>query len=160
MDAMAPAEMMDAPAEQPDENQNLLEKENQPEEEEEYDDEGKRIPCECCCCLCACRTEKTKDITCLGCFPIRCGIVAIGATLLFLTVTTYCEVFYMFLNEYIHWWYTVIAILLLVPLLIASTFYVVFYSENTESTRGRLSVSCYLTIISYSLLAIWNLIYF
>ena len=75
-------------------------------------------------------------------------------------MTTYAEVFYLLLDKYIHWWYVVVAVILLIPQLIGATFWVFWYSEDNHTTRGKLDVALYLTIISYSLLAIWNLIYF
>merc|ERR1712096_278217 len=69
----------------------------------------------CCCCICHCSVEKTENLSCFGCFPIKCGIICIGILTLFLIVTSFCEIFYMLLNEYIHWWYVLVALILLVP---------------------------------------------
>jgi hypothetical protein len=33
---------------------------------------------DCCCCHCVCANNKTQDLKCFGCLPIKCGIVGIG----------------------------------------------------------------------------------
>ena len=116
--------------------------------------------CPCCCCLCNCSNPKTVDLKCFGCFPIKAGVVAIGTSMIILTIALYIEVFWMLLNDHIHWWYVVIAVLLLVPACIASSFFVVFFSNDNNDTRGRLDPACYMFIISVTLLGLWNLIYF
>lgn len=114
----------------------------------------------CCCCICQCSTKKTEDLSCCGCFPIKCGLVTIGAFTIVLTFVIFCEIFYLLLLDNIHWWYVLVAIILTVPLLIAVCFWVVFFSNDTADTRARLKVTCMFVIISSALLAAWNVWYF
>ena len=72
--------MEDAPAETA---------EPEPEEEHEM----------CCCCICQCSTKETRDLSCCGCFPIKCGIVSIGLIYILLTVGIFVELFYGLINE-------------------------------------------------------------
>merc|ERR1711998_808787 len=114
----------------------------------------------CCCCICRCSVPETRNESYCGCFPIKCGVVAIGVLTLVLIVTSFAEIFYMILNEFIHWWYVLVALLLLVPTILSAAFTIVFFNSDQDSTRGKLRAGYILTIISYSLLAIWNIIYF
>jgi len=132
-------------------------KEEDPEEQELDADEINE--CLCCCCICHCSTKKTEDLSCCGCFPMKCGVVTIGIITLVLFVALFAEVFYCILNESYDWWYVLVAAILLVPFFIACTFFVVFFSKDTGSSRGKLFVACQLIIISVSLVAIWNLCY-
>jgi len=114
----------------------------------------------CCCCICHCSQEETKTLSCFGCFPIKCGIVCIGILTLFLILSSFIEIFYMLLNEYIHWWYVLVALLLLVPTIIAASILTAFFNNDTHDRRKSLRCACILVIISFSLLAIWNIFYF
>jgi len=114
----------------------------------------------CCCCICHCSQEETKNLSCFGCFPIKCGIVCIGIFTLFLILTSFVEIFYMLLNEYIHWWYVLVSLLLLVPTIIAASILTAFFNNDTHDRRSRLRCACILVIVSFSLLAIWNIFYF
>jgi len=122
------------------------------EKEEEHD--------MCCCCICQCSTEETKNLSCCACFPIKCGLIVVGIIYCTLTVAMFIELFYGFINEQIHWWYPVVGILLMVPLIIGLCFYIRFFTKDESATRGRLYVCCILLIISFSCLAIWNICYF
>ena len=114
----------------------------------------------CCCCICQCSTKKTEDLACCGCFPIKCGLVTIGAFTFVVTLFFLVEIFYMLLVEDIHWWYVLVALVLCVPLIIASCFFVFFFSKDTDDSRSRLYVSCILAIITFVLVAAWNTTYF
>jgi hypothetical protein len=114
----------------------------------------------CCCCVCHCSEPETRNLACFGCFPIKCGIVAIGIFTLFLILSSFIEIFYMLLNEYIHWWYVLVALLLLVPTIIAASTLTAFFNSDTPARRASLRCACILVIISFSLLAIWNIFYF
>ena len=73
----------------------------------------------------------------------------------------YGEVFWMLnTNDLIHWWYVVISVVLLVPMCIGTTFFIVFFGEDNNATRGRLDPACILAICSATLYAFWNLWYF
>jgi hypothetical protein len=122
------------------------------EEEEEHD--------MCCCCICQCSTKETADLSCCGCFPIKCGIISIGILFILLSIAIFCEIFYCLVNEYIHWWYVLVSVFLLIPLILGTCFFVTFFTKDTEASRGKLYISCMLAIISVSLVGIWNLIYF
>merc|ERR1719453_2718571 len=110
-------------------------------EEEEIDEVKQKLAdggFMCCCCLCQCTDSKVKDLTCCCFFPIRCGVLFIGCTILAITLFVFLEIFYELLNDDIHWWYVFVGILLAVTLVIASAFTVVFFTKDTEKSRGRL----------------------
>merc|ERR1711988_1177247 len=72
----------------------------------------------CCCCLCACSNEYTKESRCCGCFPIKCGVVAIGIFTVLLTIYLVTMNFFLILNDYIHWYFPVVILVLLAPMCI------------------------------------------
>merc|ERR1712110_266043 len=76
-------------------------KRNNPDDDDPYTEP---ILEECCCCECVCKNEATKDSSCCGCFPIKCGVVAIGIFTILITAIFFVWYFFLFLNEYIHWW--------------------------------------------------------
>ena len=114
----------------------------------------------CCCCICQCSTKKTEDLSCCGCFPIKCGLVTIGGLTITLALVLFIEIFYLLLMDDIHWWYVLVALVLCTPLIIAVAFFIVFYSNDTDDSRSRLYVSCMFVIITVVLLAAWNTWYF
>jgi hypothetical protein len=115
--------------------------------------------CLCCCCICHCSTKETKDLKCFGCFPVKCGVVTIGIFTIVLFFAILAEVFYCLLNESYDWWYVLVGVLLLVPYFIGVTFFITFFSNDTNNSRSRLFVACQFVIISSCLLAIWNVCY-
>jgi hypothetical protein len=144
---------------QPTEKDALLANDN----DKTRDDSLHRVVAEgemCCCCICHCSRPETVHLSCFGCFPIKCGIVAIGILTLFLILSSYVEIFYMLLNDGIHWWYVLVSLVLLIPLLIAASFLTAFFNTDNGFRRGTLRVACIFVIISYTLLAIWNICYF
>jgi len=114
----------------------------------------------CCCCLCQCTDSKVKDLTCCCFFPIRCGVLFIGCTILAITLFVFLEIFYELLNDDIHWWYVFVGIILAATLIVASAFTVVFFTKDTDRSRSNLRVACILVIIGVSLIAVWSTIYF
>ena len=114
----------------------------------------------CCCCICHCSRPETVNLSCFGCFPIKCGIVSIGILTLFLILSSLVEIFAMLLNEGIHWWYVLVALLLLIPTILAASFLTAFFNTDNGARRAKLRAACILVIISFSLLAIWNIVYF
>ena len=114
----------------------------------------------CCCCLCSCSNEYTKDSSCCGCFPIKCGVLTIGVFTLLLTIYMVTMNFFLILNEYIHWYFPVIILILLVPMCIGSSFFVVFFTKDTASSRGKLFTACMFGIISTALIAVWIVCYY
>ena len=114
----------------------------------------------CCCCLCSCSNEYTKDSSCCGCFPIKCGVLTIGIFTLLLTIYMVTMNFFLILNEYIHWYFPVIILILLVPMCIGSSFFVVFFTKDTASSRGKLFTACMFGIISTALIAVWIVCYY
>lgn len=123
-------------------------------------DENPYVEEMCCCCICQCSTKKTEDLSCCGCFPIKCGLVTIGGLTITLVVLIFIEIFYMLLLDNIHWWYVAIAIALMIPSLISVAFWIVFFSKDTDDSRSRLYVATMFIIISVALLAAWNTWYF
>merc|ERR1719198_393632 len=114
----------------------------------------------CCCCLCACSNEYTKDSRCCGCFPIKCGVLTIGIFTLLLTIYMVTMNFFLILNEYIHWYFPVIILILLAPMCIGSSFFIVFFTKDTASSRGKLFTACIFGIISTALIAVWIVCYY
>merc|ERR1712167_131193 len=49
--------------------------------------------CNCCCCFCNCSNRYTRDLSCFGCFPLKCGIICIGLFTIVLNFCLYVEVF-------------------------------------------------------------------
>jgi hypothetical protein len=114
----------------------------------------------CCCCDCVCSNDKTSELTCCGCFPIKCGIVTIGLLTVMLTVILFVWYFFQFMNDYVHWWATLINLILLSPFLIACAFFVCFSTLDSLRTRALLPTACILILTSISLICIWQLCYF
>ena len=114
----------------------------------------------CCCCICECSRPETRYLTCFGCFPIKCGIISTAILTLFLILSSFLEIFYFILSDTIHWWFVLVAVLLLVPAIIGCCFLVNFFNRDSHAARGRVRVAYIFVIISYSLLAVWNIIYF
>merc|ERR1712159_892757 len=114
----------------------------------------------CCCCLCQCTNEELKDLTCCCFFPIRCGVLFIGCFILAITLFVFLEIFYELLNDDIHWWYVLVGVVLASTLVIASSFTIVFFTEDSDTSRSNMRVACILVIIGVSLVAIWSTVYF
>lgn len=64
------------------------------------------------------------------------------------------------MNEYDDWWYVLVGLVLLIPHIVACCFFIVFFASETDTTRSTLKVGCMLVIISVTLLAVWNTVYF
>jgi hypothetical protein len=79
---------------------------------------------------------------------------------LLVAVAQFLEIFYQLLNDNIDWWYVLVGIFLNVPIIIAFAFVITFFNKDKPSTRGLLKVAVMLTIISLTLSAIWNSVYF
>merc|ERR1719409_1851145 len=132
-------------------------------EEEEIDEVKQKLEnggFMCCCCLCQCTEAKIKDLSCCCFFPIRCGVLFIGCFILAITLFVFLEIFYELLNDDIHWWYVLVGVVLASTLVIASSFTVVFFTKDTDSSRSNMRVACILVIIGVSLVAIWSACYF
>ena len=114
----------------------------------------------CCCCLCSCSNEFTKDSKCCGCFPIKCGVLAIGIFSVLLTIYMVTMNFFLILNDYVHWYFPVVILVLLVPMCIGSSFFIVFFTKDTASSRGKLFTACMFGIISTALIAVWIVCYY
>jgi len=114
----------------------------------------------CCCCLCECTEPRTKELTCCCFFPIKCGVIFIGCIILCLTLFVFLEIFYQLLNDDIHWWFVLVGVVLAATLVVASAFIVVFFTGDTESSRGKLFTACLLVIVGVALEAVWAAVYF
>jgi len=86
--------------------------------------------------------------------------VTIGLITVFVTAILFVWYFFLFLNEYIHWWYVLVCLFLLCPLLVGSSFVISWFTMDTRTTRTMLYTSQILALVSVFLLAVWNLIYF
>jgi hypothetical protein len=114
----------------------------------------------CCCCLCVCSNEYTVGSSCCGCFPIKCGVVTIGVFTLLLTIYLITMNYFLILNDYVHWYFPVVLLVLYIPLIIGSAFFVNFFTKDTQSSRGKLFVSCQFGIISTALACVWIICYY
>jgi len=114
----------------------------------------------CCCCVCQCTDRQTKDYKCCIIFPIKCGVQFIALCVLLVAVAQFLEVFYQLLNDHIDWWYVLVGVFLNVPIIIAFAFVINFYNRDEPNSRILLRTAIILTIISLTLSAIWNAVYF
>jgi len=114
----------------------------------------------CCCCVCQCESVETKDMKCCLIFPINCGVQAIALFIILIAVAQFVEVFYQLLNDSIDWWYVLVGVLLAIPLIVALAAAVTFFANETDGKRVFLQVGLMLTIISLTLSATWNAVYF
>jgi hypothetical protein len=64
------------------------------------------------------------------------------------------------LNDRVAWWYPIVNLVILIPLVLAAAFYVSWFAKDERLSRTQLTVACILTIISISLYAAWTIIYF
>ena len=116
--------------------------------------------CHCCCCFCNCSNKETRDLSCIGCFPIKCSIIIIGLITVVLNFCLYVEVFYCLMSDTIAWWYVLVGVVILIPFFLGSTFFILFFADENDGTRGKLATACILVIVSLVLLQAWNLTYF
>lgn len=141
-------------------------KSEKPVEEEKKEEDPNEDPYsppvleECCCCECVCANEFTKGTTCCICFPIKCGAVACATITVFVTIVLFVWHFFCFLNEYLHWWYALVCVIIMIPLLVSAAFCVTWFTGDTKTTRGLLFTSQILALVSTLLLCIWNICYF
>jgi len=116
--------------------------------------------CGCCCCLCDCSEREYRDLSCCGCFPVKCGIYTIGILAVLLTALIFLETFMMLMADHIAWWFVLVSVLLQIPLIIGLIFFLNFFGEDSDATRGKLRSACILAIVSFSLQITWNIVYF
>lgn len=114
----------------------------------------------CCCCQCVCNNDLTKDLTCCCCCPIKFGVQFIGGLTMVLTFYYISWNFFLILNDQVAWWFPVVTITLLIPLYLASAFFVNWFIKDTLSSRGKLTASIILSLVSIFLVALWNVIYY
>jgi len=116
----------------------------------------------CCCCVCQCEYEdpEAKALKCCLLFPLKCAVQTIGIIVVTVVVCQFLEIFYQILNDNIDWWYILVGVLLSVPLIIAGAFAICFFNKETDHTRVLLRSALILTIISITLSAAWNSVYF
>lgn len=79
---------------------------------------------------------------------------------LFLTVVLFVWSFFLFLNDYIHWWYTLVLLILYIPLLLAASFTISWFTQDTKTTRALMYTATLLALISFCCVALWDIIYF
>merc|ERR1711981_933743 len=114
----------------------------------------------CCCCVLVCEDKETKDAKWCFCFPIKCGVLVIAASIIFIAVVQFLEIFYQLLNDHIDWWYVLVGVAISIPLIIAFGLAIFFFAEDDDGTRVGLQSAAILLIISVALLAAWNACYF
>merc|ERR1719327_1388171 len=132
---------------------------------EESDDEYESLPRKeeltaCCCCMCVCHNDLTDKLTCCCCCPIKFGVQVIGGLTMVLTFYYISWNFFLILNDQVAWWFPVVTIALLIPLYIASGFFVNWFIKDTLGSRGPLTAAIILSLVSVFLVALWNVIYY
>jgi len=120
----------------------------------------KPVRSSCCCCLCNCSNENTDNVTCCGCFPIKCGVMTIGVLLWLFTVYMFCCTFFLIMNEYIRWWFPFVTLILMAPNVIGVCFFIGWFTKDCKRTRGNLKSAMILSIISWSLCICWQCAYY
>merc|ERR1711934_1250700 len=115
---------------------------------------------QCCCCKCNCQNDLTKDKTCCCCCPVKCGVQVIGGLTMLLTFYYISWNFFLILNDQVVWWFPVVTIVLLVPLYLASAFFVNWFIKDDLASRGKLTAAIILSLCSIFLVALWNVIYY
>ena len=115
---------------------------------------------ECCCCMCHCSDSETKDVTCCGCFPIRCGVLTIGILIVSFTLYMFCASFFLIMNEYIRWWFPFVSLLLMSPAIIGACYFLGWFTKDCKRTRGHLRAGVILNLISWSLVICWQCAYY
>jgi hypothetical protein len=115
---------------------------------------------ECCCCYCHCSDKETKDVTCCGCFPIRCGVLVIGILTVSFTLYMFCASFFFIMNEYIKWWFPFVSLILMAPAIIGSCNFLGWFTKDCKRTRGNLTSALVLNLVSWSLVMVWQVAYF
>merc|ERR1712176_1611274 len=89
-----------------------------------------------------------------------CGIQVIGGLTILITFYYISWNFFLILNDQVAWWFPVVTIALLIPLYIASGFFVNWFIKDTLSSRGKLTAAIILSLVSIFLVALWNVIYY
>ena len=102
----------------------------------------------------------TEGWTCCCCFPIKCGVELIAASIVIITFVQFLEIFYQTLNDQIAWWYVLVGVGITIPLVVGFGLAIYFFAEDYDGTRVGLQSAVILTIVSVCLLALWNSIYF
>merc|ERR1711957_40931 len=162
--------MMDGMDMEPKEDMMMMEEEEKPLMPatpnfggEDSDDEYESLPrieqlTACCCCMCVCYNDLTEKLTC--CCPIKFGVQFIGGLTMVLTFYYISWNFFLILNDQVAWWFPVVTITLLIPLYLASAFFVNWFIKDTLSSRAKLTASIILSLVSIFLVALWNVIYY
>lgn len=78
---------------------------------------------------------------------------------MFLAVALISYNFFLILNDYFAWYYPVIILVLYVPIIIACSFFIVFFTRDKNSTRGKLVTACMFVIIAVVTKTIFTFIY-
>ena len=141
------------------EDQPLMDNMSQKSKKSNKSNKSQVPPSTCCCCNCACEDEYTKDETCCGCFPVKCGIHCVGILTYVITIIAVVFAFFQFLNEFFPWWYPAVTLILFIPLIIALVFFISFWIKENDGSRGRLVTACILVIISFALVFLWHVIF-
>jgi len=110
--------------------------------------------------MCVCYNDLTEKLTCCCCCPIKFGVQFIGGLTMVLTFYYISWNFFLILNDQVAWWFPVVTITLLIPLYLASAFFVNWFIKDTLSSRSKLTASIILSLVSIFLVALWNVIYY
>jgi hypothetical protein len=86
-------------------------------------------------------------------------MICISLFLVFITVVYFTEYFWHFMNEYLHWWYTLVCLIILIPLLISAFFVIGWLTGDSKATRKLLYWATVLALTSVIILCIWNVTY-
>jgi len=84
----------------------------------------------------------------------------IGVLTLLLTFYYISWNFFLILNDQVTWWFPVVTIGLLIPLYLASAFFVSWFIKDDMGARSGLTAAIILSLVSIFLVALWNVIYY
>jgi len=146
----------DAGPEENKDEENMQKKPDDMGEAEEFEE----IYTDCCCCSCVSANNRVEGHNCCCCFGMLCGITTIGVCTVLITTCLFVGYFALYLNETLAWWYVTVALLLLVPTLVASGFVINWCRKDTNRSRYLLWVAQLLMLASIVAVCLWDLCYF
>jgi len=115
---------------------------------------------DCCCCLCGCSNELTQGVKCCFCLPIKAGIVLIGMGMFIIAFFQFYNAYFQFANATVPWWKPTVTLVLFVPGFIGACFFIGWYTKDCTRTRATLTAATIQGLTSYSLIVVWQLVYF
>jgi len=85
--------------------------------------------------------------------------MAIGALVILLFLSRFFTIIFDFGNVYFDFWFNLVNLLLLIPVLVAMIFFINFWIEDTKESRNKLWIGMLCILGSLVCLALWAIIY-